>query len=397
MADDLKKKQDEAIDAIDNANKAKKQYDKESIEATIAINEYNAAENHFNQVKESVEENPDDPYLHNTYLETEKQLDDLRDKRDKEVTEADNAKKEYDNAEANRKIKEDAYNEAIGGPAGRSALYGAWNTRTVIPSNDIEQFTQERLAYLYNLEPTQDNMFICSVIAPPNKSSGVAYGEASIEGDNWHARKLYSAPYRLYAADFHLPKISFERDNRLRRHFPKSVEMSSEFTLSWIEDCFHSIRKYHHDWFNCWYQREYDGWALGANEGGANGRFRSMKIYMYHMTPQSDGSVKPCVWGYIDIMGAVPCGLGDIKLGPESGDSIYTCTYVSDYIDLRFCDSTGVGNRGDADATDKHSKNILFDNGISSLKLMGFSDEEVKRFKSQFGLRNEKGGESFLS
>lgn len=261
--------------------------------------------------------------------------------------------------------------------------------------NDIEKEIlkqiQQRINFLYNLEPAQDNMFICSVITPIEKeakSDGTLNMENSF-GTHFNdpqSRTLYTAPYRLLSADFSLPIIDVEFDPRTRTTYLKGVTYNQKFTMTWADDCFHSVRKYHHDWFNCWFQREKDAFVSGVDgKEGLNGRFRAFKIFMYHMVHDKDGKVVPNIWGVIDVGDAFPINLGKISLGEDPGDSKYTCEYAANFIDLKFANSETAGfplMSGDG-------SNTLLQN-------MGFSNSEIGRLMAQFTNRDGKIGENFL-
>jgi hypothetical protein len=258
-----------------------------------------------------------------------------------------------------------------------------------IKSPDLQKALQLRLNYLYNLEPAQDNMFICSPIVPTAGKCEEAFqrtllGEFADAKNSHHAQFLTTAPYRLYSASFDMPKIKVESVERMRMGFVSGSESARQFSLSWIEDCFHSIRKYHHDWFNCWYRRELDAFS---DEKHGQGRFRAFQIYMYHAIQNENNEVEFRIWGIIDIADAYPVDLGKIELSAESGNSIYTCQYQANYIDLKFVD-----NRYGDVYPDK------YDDGKSALQNMGFDSNEISRLKATFSLRQEayEGGESFL-
>lgn len=262
-----------------------------------------------------------------------------------------------------------------------------------IESSDLQKALQLRLNYLYNLEPAQDNMFICSPIVPTKGKCAEAYQRTllgnftkSTEGNNHKAQYLTTAPYRLYSASFDMPKIKVESVERMRMGFVSGSESARQFSLSWIEDCFHSMRKYHHDWFNCWYRRELDAFS-DAKHG--EGRFRAFQIYMYHAIQNDKNEVEFRIWGIIDIADAYPVDLGKIELSAESGNSIYTCQYQANYIDIKFVDNNS--------SSEKVYPNI-YDSGKGALQNMGFDSSEIERLKATFSLRDqaEHGGESFL-
>jgi len=262
--------------------------------------------------------------------------------------------------------------------------------------NDIEKELlkqiQQRINFLYNLEPAQDNMFICSVITPiekDTKSDGTlevsnAFGTSA--GGDLESRYLFTAPYRLLSADFSLPTIDVEFDPRTRTTYLKGVTYNQKFTMTWADDCFHSVRKYHHDWFNCWFQREKDAFVSGVDgKKGLNGRFRAFKIFMYHMVHDKDGKVIPNIWGVIDVGDAFPINLGKISLSEDPGESKYTCEYAANFIDLKFANS----EKAKFPLMGGDSNNTLLQN-------MGFSNSEIQRLNKQFTNRGGHIGENFL-
>ena len=108
---------------------------------------------------------------------------------------------------------------------------------------------------------------------------------------------------------------------------------------------------------------------------------------MYHAIQNEKNEVEFRIWGIIDIADAYPVDLGKIELSAESGNSIYTCQYQANYIDLKFVD-----NRDGDVYPDK------YDDGESALQNMGFDSNEISRLKATFSLRQDayEGGESFL-
>jgi hypothetical protein len=172
--------------------------------------------------------------------------------------------------------------------------------------SDLEMYASDGIDYLYQLEPRSQNLFW---------AGGFREAGAPGAGDDPGAgliRPFYNAAYRIKSIKIEMPTIEYEVNKLTRIPTPKAINWPQKISITWMEDVYHSVRKYHLDWLQRWYMREFDCWRCGAQ-----GKFRAMRIIPFHyVNAVSDTATvieAPRIQAImaIDIGGMVPMGVGD--------------------------------------------------------------------------------------
>lgn len=191
----------------------------------------------------------------------------------------------------------------------------------------LTNFQQDGLDYLYNLEPTQNNLFYV--------------GEFN-EGGTADKKKyeFESAKYRIQSIAFALPTFEFEELKQLKIQVFKSVQSTKEVTITWLDDVYKNVFRYHNEWQNCWYNRKYDCMVRGAK-----GKFRQCKVYLFHFKDGQDGESSPLLatptvelLATITLGGLVPKSLGEFKLemGSSGANNAMSISYIVNKVSIEW-------------------------------------------------------------
>ena len=231
----------------------------------------------------------------------------------------------------------------------------------------LERFEIDQIDYLYDVEPQSQNLFWA--------------GHFTQGGD---LKTFYNSQFRI--RNIKLPDMSLDVKNN---ELTKLVQMQSatydrRITISWFEDVYHSVQKYHEDWYDRWYNRAYDVLRCGVN-----GKFRKMDLVAYHRKNAANESsiietpeIEP-IFVY-ELSGLVPINLPGMMFDFErdSNDELYTVTYACSKIDLRFSKDIGLGT----------SKNI-YSNGQESLNELN-KNSQAKNIWTPKGIIETELGDS---
>lgn len=194
-------------------------------------------------------------------------------------------------------------------------------------NKDFLNFQQDGLDYLYNLEPTQNNLFWV--------------GDFNDKKDGEPGHKFNNAQFRIQSLSFSLPSLEFEDQKQLQIQVLKSVTNTKEVTMTWIDDYAHSVQRYHLDWFRCWYNRELDCLVRGPA-----GKYRGCDVYLFHYTDAAEGDKKVAKSLFatpqaqpiakITLGGLAPKSLGEFKveMGNSGADSAVSYNYAVNKIKI---------------------------------------------------------------
>lgn len=188
----------------------------------------------------------------------------------------------------------------------------------------LMNFQSNGVDYLYNLETKQENLFwagnFCEVennIIQTNEDAGDGF------------RYMADASFRIQSVDLSLPKIDFEENKLTHAADFKSLSYSRVFNITWIEDVYRSIMKYHLDWILYgWYDRPKD-----CLKNGTRGKFRHLEVCQWHWY---NGAPTPI---FIVAMDKIkPQNAGDkLSFNMKSpGEPTLTINYVADEIQLLY-------------------------------------------------------------
>lgn len=189
---------------------------------------------------------------------------------------------------------------------------------------DLMNFQSNGIDYLYNLETKQENLFWAGNFCELNKDDKKIHTNEEL-GDGF--RYMADACFRIQSVDLSLPKIEFEENKLTHAADFKSLTYSRVFNITWIEDVYRSITKYHLDWMLYgWYDRPRD-----CLKTGIDGKFRHLEVCQWHWY---NGAPTPI---FIVSMDKIkPQNAGDkLSFNMKSpGDPFVTIQYVADEIQL---------------------------------------------------------------
>ena len=191
----------------------------------------------------------------------------------------------------------------------------------------LESYQADGQDYLYALEPMSRNLFWAGGL----REAGIIDVGEEQGSDAGLIRPFYNAAYRIRKVSIKMPTIDYEVDKYTRIPKPKSIVYPNEITIDWFEDVYNSVRKYHLDWLQRWYMREFDCWRCGAQ-----GKFRSMRVIAFHFV--NDGDVGASIIEVpriqpilaLDVSGMAPTNFGDdwtFDHGSDGNDEWLSITY----------------------------------------------------------------------
>jgi len=175
----------------------------------------------------------------------------------------------------------------------------------------LNHFQADGIDYLYDLEPQSNNLFYAGFFRESDKQGGP------------QQRPFFNAAYRIKSVSWNGPSLSFEHDPRTHLPKMKSKEYDVSLTVEWHEDVYHSVKRYHLNWIQRWYNRGFDCLRCGPE-----GKFRRMAVVLFHYVNASEASdasvievpvARPLM--VFDFGGLVPEKFGDWKFSYDSDDN----------------------------------------------------------------------------
>ena len=152
-------------------------------------------------------------------------------------------------------------------------------------------YQQNGVDYLYDLEPTQNNLFWAGNFDEHNNAESQftihTGNDVKSAGVNLGKRPFSNSEFRIQSVDFKLPSLVFEHNKTkpLKMEVLDAVNFSNEISITFIEDVYHSVQKYHLDWLNRWYDRRRDVLRCGVD-----GKMRGLDVVLFHYV-ESNASV----------------------------------------------------------------------------------------------------------
>lgn len=185
-----------------------------------------------------------------------------------------------------------------------------------VPFKDnIANYEYEAINYLSDLEPYEGNLFWAG-----NFSSGSVTLDGT--GGDFQKRNLANAEFRIQSISLPSVSFNFTENQNLRRNFFTGITRTTEISISWIEDAYMSISKYHNDWLCNWYDLRHDCFIVGPA-----GKYRKLDIYLYHYAVQEDGTMKPQIIVQYKLAGLVPTSIKYPDLNREGSNPILNISY----------------------------------------------------------------------
>lgn len=185
-----------------------------------------------------------------------------------------------------------------------------------VPFKDnIANYEYEAINYLSDLEPYEGNLFWAG-----NFSSGSVTPDGN--GSGFQKRNLTNAEFRIQSITLPSVSFNFTENQNLKRNFFTGITRTTEISISWIEDAYMSISKYHNDWLCNWYDLRHDCFIVGPA-----GKYRKLDIYLYHYAVQEDGTMKPQIIVQYKLAGLVPTSIKYPDLNREGSNPILNINY----------------------------------------------------------------------
>lgn len=109
----------------------------------------------------------------------------------------------------------------------------------------------------------------------------------------------------------------------LNRTFFTGIQRSKNISITWIEDAYMSVSKYHHDWLSNWYDLAHDCFMTGLD-----GKYRMLDIYLYHYSNTKGAHMDPNVILKIELRGLVPQSIDYPQLSTSGSGYTKTIQYT---------------------------------------------------------------------
>jgi len=196
----------------------------------------------------------------------------------------------------------------------------------------LDTFQSDGIDYLYDLEPQSLNLFWVGNFM---QAMGPRGGQI---------KPFYNAAYRIRKITIPLPTLKTDENKLLRTPIFKDAEFSHEVTIDWFEDVYHSVKKYHLDWFARWYNRQFDVLRCGVD-----GKFRQCTVVGYHYVNDDVDSIieVPSIQPImaIKIGGMVPTKIPDIEFdyNKDGNDQWISIKYKVGLLQWAYSDKIGMG------------------------------------------------------
>lgn len=185
------------------------------------------------------------------------------------------------------------------------------------PNDNLKQFINsfeyDEVNYLSDFEPFEGNLFWAG-----NFASGTTKGGDLVK------RELDNAQFRIQSISLPSVTINYNSENTLNRTFFTGIQRSKQISITWIEDAYMSVSKYHHDWLSNWYDLAHDCFMTGLD-----GKYRMLDIYVYHYQSEfGTAHMDPQVILKIELRGLVPQSVDYPQLSTSGGNYTKTVTYT---------------------------------------------------------------------
>ena len=186
----------------------------------------------------------------------------------------------------------------------------------------LDDFQDDILDYLYNLEPPADNLFWAGNFQTFATSVG-EYSKDTIS--------LPNAQFRIKKVSFDSPGLEFGDDNKHTfQQFVKNYKPVTDVKIDFRDDFAHSIKRYHYDWLKYWYHRKH-----GVFRVGPYGKLRGLDIILFHYAPQESNSnfiqslpkVKPIL--AVQLRGMMPTSFSGWNFDTDApnNEQIFSASY----------------------------------------------------------------------
>ena len=171
-------------------------------------------------------------------------------------------------------------------------------------SRDYLGFEASGVEYLHNLEHFQNCLF---------------YAKLDSKEDS---------KFRISRISFNSPTLSFEKNKNRLIEFTGS-SMPEEVTITWIEDAYRTVEKFHMQWLGAWYDFEGDFIKIGQLS-----KFKNLTISAYHYINKNNALSAPLMDAeevvQFTLENCVPTNMGNSSIEfdwSQGGIKEFTTTY----------------------------------------------------------------------
>lgn len=224
----------------------------------------------------------------------------------------------------------------------------------------IKKFERDQVDYLYDVEPQSQNLFM---VANFNE-----YGTG-----NDSLKEMFNAQFRIRSIKTPDWTFSMETDPLTRVPLLKESTFSYDVTIDWFEDVYHSVRMYHENWANRWYDRVFDTLRCGVS-----GKFRKLELLAYHYKTKDNNIFSDPVPEPIFVMkigGMMPTSVPGMQFSYDNdgNDQMLSISYKCSSVELLYnkdfttgdtaekkkgADANLFDSTGKTDSEDKNGKDL---------------------------------------
>lgn len=193
---------------------------------------------------------------------------------------------------------------------------------TPVSLDELTNFEYDGTNYIYDMPPAQPNLFWAG-----NMSSGAKGSLAdSMNNARNAARIFHNAQFRIQSVQVQGITLQFDPDQYLtHRDYFTGVSLGKEVTITWLEDVYFSVKKYHMDWLNNWYDSYSDSFTTGPV-----GKLRQLDVVAFHYKQNKSIYEEPVVEPILllALRGLIPTKVGDFDFNTSSaGKQTVTMQY----------------------------------------------------------------------
>lgn len=207
---------------------------------------------------------------------------------------------------------------------GLNNSYWTWNNDknsnggVPVSLDELLNFEYDGTNYIYDLPPANNNLFwagnMCAAHEPvPDNAVD------SLNSARNYTRNFYNAQFRIQSISLKGLSMRFTPDEHLsHRDYFTGVELIKTVSITWLEDAYYSVQKYHQDWICNWYDSKNDCFLVGSN-----GKFRQLDVVAFHYKQKNsiyeDPTVEPVL--LIAIRGMVPEQVPGFEFNMSTGNA----------------------------------------------------------------------------
>lgn len=166
-----------------------------------------------------------------------------------------------------------------------------WKYNYTDEDSFLQTYDYDATNYLSDLELFEGNFFWAG-----------NFGSGSDASKNMIKREFDNAQFRIKAVTLPNVSLNIVDDTVLNRGFFTGITRTKTISITWIEDAYMSVSKYHHDWLSNWYDLAHDCFMTGID-----GKYRMLDLYLYHYTSTSMFTPEKAQYiAKIELRGLVP-------------------------------------------------------------------------------------------